>query len=637
MLVCGLGSLGQACLQRLLAFDVPLSGLDLQPPAWQIPDLGDRLQDRLTLGDMRLAPVLLRAGAAEARSVLLLSSDSNANVEAALQVRLLNAEAEIVVRSSSQQADLGTLLEERLPGIAVVDPLLLTASAIVTALRPGRPVASFEAEGQCFEIVEAPIDDRRYQRLLRFPGGSDGHGPTPLTLTSFRSRQMVAAAPDRLLPRLRRWLSRGLRRWLQWCRRRSTAQWAAAALLGTLLVVGIPLFSAVGGWKQGMFVTLALLKGEYVDPVNVVVSGTGGPRAMSGWLIAGSLLYSLIGTLLTSALVAFILERLLRDRLGQVRWRKLRRGSRPVLLVEGGALARRVGHSLLRDRQVLLRVDGSDRSASPEPGCLVVDQLERALEALDGHEVSAVGLLSADLITNLSGALSCQRRWPGARIAILAHAVAASQRLGDLLGGVSVISTVDLVADAVVATAFGERVEGVLPVRGENLLLVRYRIRADDTLCGRSVSRLENGYGLTVVSLWRRRQSRPRELPAPELVLDEGDQLLVLAALSSLRRIERGEVLPPLWRLRLRLPASASSVSCFEAQQSLARWIGCPPAEVAHLLDGEDHLTPPLDREIGEQLREELRRRGVHCALEAAEGPRTPLGCGREEEALDET
>ena len=32
VLVCGLGSLGQACLQRLLAFDLPLHGVDLR--AW---------------------------------------------------------------------------------------------------------------------------------------------------------------------------------------------------------------------------------------------------------------------------------------------------------------------------------------------------------------------------------------------------------------------------------------------------------------------------------------------------------------------------------------------------------------------------------------------------------------------------
>ncbi|MEY4808916.1 MAG: hypothetical protein RLZZ206_3305 [Cyanobacteriota bacterium] len=76
---------------------------------------------------MRLAHVLRQAGAERASAVLLLSGDSTINFEAALQVRLLNPSAEIVVRSTSRLADLCTLLEHRLPGVGVVDPLLLCA------------------------------------------------------------------------------------------------------------------------------------------------------------------------------------------------------------------------------------------------------------------------------------------------------------------------------------------------------------------------------------------------------------------------------------------------------------------------------------------------------------------------------
>jgi len=54
VLVCGLGSLGQACLQRLLAFGLPLHGVDLRQPSWRDPELESRLAATLTLGDMRL-------------------------------------------------------------------------------------------------------------------------------------------------------------------------------------------------------------------------------------------------------------------------------------------------------------------------------------------------------------------------------------------------------------------------------------------------------------------------------------------------------------------------------------------------------------------------------------------------------
>jgi len=619
VLVCCLGSLGQACLERLLAFDVPLRCLDLQPPSWQSPEVEARLNPQLTLGDMRLSHVLQRAGAAEARAVLLLGSESNANFEAALQVRLLNASADIVVRSSSQQASLGALLEERLPGMAVVDPLLLTAGAISTALRPGQPAASFEADGQSFRIFEGPLEDRRYQRPVRLPGDQSEVVPALLTLKTFRSLEQLAASK----PRSRFW-QRGFRsstvqRLLLWGRRRSPLQLTATALLGTLLVIGVPLFSQVGGWKQGLFVTLALLKGEYVDPVNVVLTGTDGLQNLNGWLIAGTLFYSLVGTLITSALVAIILERLLRERLGFARPRKLRRESHPILLVEGGALALRVSKHLVREKQVVVRIDPSGLMSQPEERSIVYDHHDAAMEALESHVVSAVGLLSNDLITNLHGALAYRLRWPQARIAILAHAVGASEQLGELLGGVTVISTVDLVADAVVATAFGEKVEGVLQLRGANLLLVRYRIMAGDTLSGRNISRVENGYNVTAVSIWRRHHTTAIELPPPELVLAEGDQLLVLATLASLRRIELSDEMLPRWRLRLKLLGSSSTERCFEVQQCLARWLGCVPGDVAHLLDGQEHLSPPLDQEISEMLINDLRRQGVHCLLEANE------------------
>jgi hypothetical protein len=136
VLVCGLGSLGQLCLQRLLAFGVELHALDRVIPLWREPGLEDHLRGCLTVGDMRLPWVLRRAGVQAAQAVLLLTSDSSANIEAALQVRLLNPKARIVVRSGGHQTGLGSLLEDRLAGITVVDPTLLCAGAIATALRP---------------------------------------------------------------------------------------------------------------------------------------------------------------------------------------------------------------------------------------------------------------------------------------------------------------------------------------------------------------------------------------------------------------------------------------------------------------------------------------------------------------------
>ena len=613
VLVCGLGALGQACLQRLLSFNVPLACVDLEPPQWRDPSLEQRLRGCLTLGDMRLPHVLRRAGVPGARAVLLLGSESSINMEAALQVRLLNPSADIVVRSSSRQADLGVLLEERLPGVAVVDPVLLCAEAISSALRPETIPVSFEAHGQDFQILAQPWDDHRFQRPLRMQLQQPDGDPLLVMPRSLSRSGEDPVAPGR---RRGRWLRRpplALAALGQWSR----GQQLALLVLALLAALGVTLFSAIGGWRQGVFVTLALLKGEYVDPVNVLLDGGSGLQGVSGWLIGGTLFYSLVGTLLTSALVAAILERLLRDRLGTSRPHLPRRAGRPVLLLGSGSLAERVARLQQRLGRTVLVV-GAGRTAAD--GAIGFDDLPAALQALDGLSVRAVGLLSTDLLANLQGALSLQQRWPDARIAMLAHSFGAAEQLGDLLGGVAVISATELVADAMVATGFGERIEAVLRLRGTNLLQVLYRVVDGDTLCGRSVARLENGYAITVVSLWRPRRGAPLALPRLDLVVAPDDQLVVLATSDSLRRIELGEASPPACRLRLQTSSSQkdSASNRFEAQQLLARALGCLPGEVADLLDGQEHLSPPLDGDMGELLIAELRRQGVRCLLEPA-------------------
>ena len=616
VLVCGLGSLGQACLQRLLAFDLPLHGVDLRQPNWRDPQLESRLAGTLTHGDMRLAHVLRQAGAERAGAVLLLSADSTINFEAALQVRLLNPTAEIVVRSTSRLADLGTLLERRLPGVAVVDPILLCADAITTALRPESMLASLEVDGQIIQLIEGPVQELRNQKQVRLPESPSGSPPIWLTARSTSLPKGVLAPGQTRRHRALAWLRSTVKQLRAWLRTRSRLQqWAFVALM-LLALVGVRIFSRIGGWKQGVFVTLALLKGEYVDPVNLLLSDITGMEEVSGWLIGGTLLYSLVGTLLTSALVAVILERLLRERLGAERIRLPRRGPAPVLLVEGSALAQRIAQRLRRHQQLVVRVESGGSEGSQDKGIVQFGQLEEALQALEGRPVSAVGLLSTDLLANLETAMALQQRWPEAGVAMLAHDFGAAEPLGELLGGLAVISTVDLVADAVVAAAFGERVEGVLQLQGSHLLIVRYRLEEQDNLCGLNISRLENGYGVTGISLQRPRYHDPILLPPPDLVLAAGDQLVVLATAANLRNIELGHPLPPSYRLRIKLQGTPWPERRFQAQQSLARWIGCLPGEVAHLLDGEEHLTAPVDREIADLLVEDLRRQGVESSLE---------------------
>jgi K+/H+ antiporter YhaU regulatory subunit KhtT len=549
-----------------------------------------------------------------ARAVLLLGSESTENFEAALQVRLLNPRAQIVVRSSSRQANLAALLEERLPGMAVVDPLLLTAGAISEALRSGPQVACFQIDGQSFAVMEGHGEDRRLQRPLRC--GREGcRRPLmvmPMGLLERSAVRQGQDSPEGSAPAPWRRQAGVV---VQWLRQRPLRYYALLFLVAILLAVGIHLFARGGGWVEGAFVTLALLKGEFVDPVNVLLGVHQTITDINAWLLLGSLIYALLGTLLTSALVAVILEWLLRERFGPPRPGRLRRGSEQILLVEGGELGDQACLVLQGERQNPVRVDGRSYH-SRERTLPVFGQLDAALAALRRCRVVGIGLLSPDLLANLQTALELQRRWPEGRFVVLAHAVEAAERLGELLGGVTVISSMDVAADALVATAFGERVEEVCRIDGVNQLLVRYRIQTGDTLCDRTVARVENGYCVTVMLLRRARGQETLTFPSPDSVLAEGDRLVVLGTVRELRAIERGEERPPGWCIRLQ--GSPDQALRFDALQSLARYLGRAPGSLASLLDGRDHCTGAIDQVIGELLLRDLRRLGIRCRLEPA-------------------
>lgn len=623
MLVCGLGAFGQAVLNRLLPFGVPLRLLDLTTPDWRTPGLEEALLPLLTLGDMRKPHVLRLAGAERARSVLLLCSDSGINVEAALQVRLLNATAEIVIRSGSDLDGLGSLLEQRLPGLAVVNPLALSAGALVQALRPGPQLARFEVQGEAFEVRDAPLDDQRFQRPVRLEGAREGEGSLVVMPLRFyapqpRSRNASGHSLARALRAILRRPLTALRRGLRWIRQSTLAQRSLLAVVLLMALAGIPLFAARGGWVQGLFVTSALLKGDYVDPTNVVLGQGGGPHQSDAVLVVTTLLYSLVGTLLSSALVALILDQLLLARLGARRTRRLRRDSQPILLVGGGALATQVALILQREQHTVVRVEADEAARREDSRSLFIATLDQARDLLRDSVVRGVALLSGQLLADLQGTLELQDLWHEARFALLARSEGTGERLGDLLGGANLISPIELGADVVVATAFGERVEGVWRIQSQTLLQVRYRVSAGDTLVGRTVSRLDHGYGLTVLSLQRPGQPRPLAIPSPGTLLMEGDQLVVLASLPALRRLEQGGIRPPTARLLMELPDPLAPELALTLQQSLARRLGMAPAQASALLQTSRSLQLLVDPDCGALLLRDLQRQAVQVSLESA-------------------
>lgn len=609
ILICGLGSLGQACLKRLLEFDHPLVCIDRQSPQWQSADLQAALAEGLILGDMRLPSTLKAAGIQQARSVLILSSDNTVNLETALQVRLLNQNATVVVRSSSQQGDLNRLLERRIANLITVDPQLLTAGAIAQALRKEAHPATFRVDG--VRILLGRSSRLGVQRPLQLEAGELSTTVNPLMVQvddgiHRRHRNQLSSRLIRLVDAVKANLRE---RWTQISTRifHPTLLEITLALALLLILLGLMIYGQSYGTRSSLFATFGLLKGEFVDPVNVLIEASQGDvRSLPVSTLVMTLIYALFGTLLTSAVMALFTEQLLSNRLGLRRRRPPRWNSPMVLVMDGKHLGNRVAERLQGDNVSIVRAHQNDNGEGVS--------LETALRWSRRTPLQGAALLSRDLMANLRLALELQEQRPEARLVIATKHLPDADALGHLLGGITVIESVDIAADALVATAFGEEVREIRRVDGSNLMLVRYRIDARDTLHDLSVSRLQCGYGVTVLAVRRSHSAPWLLLPKLEWPLSNGQEALVLADLKGLRRVEQGSATVPRWRVRFRV--LEHSVQAFDTQQCLARYLNMPPGQFQALMDGEEHVTPAIDHDLAFQLMQGLRRIAVQSTLE---------------------
>ena len=90
VLICGVGTLAQTCIERLMPTNISIKCINENEPKWLSKSLKNKMCHSMVLGDMREPSILSQADVGSARSILFLSSNSTNNLEAALQARVLN-------------------------------------------------------------------------------------------------------------------------------------------------------------------------------------------------------------------------------------------------------------------------------------------------------------------------------------------------------------------------------------------------------------------------------------------------------------------------------------------------------------------------------------------------------------------
>ncbi|QNI85228.1 putative potassium transporter [Synechococcus sp. PROS-7-1] len=623
VLICGIGTLAQTCIERLLETEAKIKCINENEPKWLSQSLKDIFGSSLVLGDMREPSILVQAEIANARSILFLSSNPTNNLEAALQARVLNPEAAIVVRSTKQQGDINHLIESKIPNLVIIDPHLLTAGATAQSLASGENDLYFQMEGQSYRFISTNSDlfdySSRHQRELCLQPNLYSNQKRIIlsesSLTSYRfKRSRKKKEFKAIISRIRKKLNEFKDSLFNRLKNLQLYDYLVIILLSLLLIGTLTFSFDKVNLQTGVFVTVALLKGEFVDPVNVLIEESDqSVMQFPLFVLLITLIYAIIGTILTSLFVALILDQILSRRLGLRRRDRPRRGVDSVLLVDGMELNQLVARLLQSQGIGVLHVD-----TQAETGLTMA----RAIKLVRKGKLIGAALLCKDLISNLRIALELQTINPQLNLSIVTKHLSSSQSMSSLLGGISLISTTDIAADAIIATAFGETVEQVIRFQGRNLLVVKYSIEQSDTLHGLSVSRLEEGYGITVIGRRTSSQSGLKIFPARFTIIEPGDELFIVADLAGVQRIDSKTIVSPRWSITFSIHNQL--FHAYEIQQCFARLLNKAPGEFLSLLDGQSHTIDSIDYAIAMQLKESLRKYAIRAEVTPMEHAQHP-------------
>jgi len=613
-LVCGLGSLGQHCILNLKRFGVAVNGINLERPTqWEIPHLQD-LIDQLVIGDCREADTLQQAGIAHCRAVLLVTENERVNLEAALTARVLNPQVRLVLRSDKQ--NLNDLLALQLQNVAALEPTQLAAPAFALAAYGQSLLGFFSLDRHRFQVIthtitaDHPWCDRRslatlessHRRLLSYrPGGDAPAGEASPTRQFYTwSPDWTVQAGDTLVtlecdspPRTpaQRPRSPALKsRWRSLFRRQSWRRvrqfWPAAAeqqiqrvalLCGATVVglggVGTLLLytTALDGHLsllQAFYYTFILLLGGYGD-----IYGDLDRFRYPGLIQFFSAALTLAGTAFVGVLYALLTEKLLALRFEL-------RDRRPPLPEQGHVIVvwlGRVGQRVIKLLQTLnypvvgISPHPLDPDLLPQVPLLVGD-LTSALERANLHSASSIVAVSEDEIQNLETGLIAQRVNPRCRAIIRTYDQQLTDRMAHIFPFAQVLCTSALSAEAFAGAAFGEQVISLFRLYHQTVLVTQYDIDPSDTLVGLILTEVAYGYG--VVPIWHRHQGQVGQaFPSEDGRLKAGDQLVVLATIGGLRRVEQGQRdSPNCW---VRVDTALTPSAQFEGATAVSRVTGC--------------------------------------------------------------
>lgn len=641
VVVCGLGSLGLACMTVLRRYGVSVRAVDSDLETATIVASGDPGGVESIHGDCRHVEVLRRAGVERARAILLVTGDSRTNVEAALAARRLNQSIRIVARTA--QDNISQLLTQRLSNFVAYEPSRLAAGALALAASSSEVIGHFHVDGRLVRVLRRPVEaGGRWQgaaikELGRHgvivldhasAGADEPANPMAapsdeplfydhdqdhniqsgdvLTLLSVERAEPTPRSPE---PRTRTALADLLLGWRRSLRR------PAGVVLTSLIVVTIALLVSAAAFPtadgslshvDGVFTALVLMTGgTYADLFPPFGKLSNGLRLLSVTLSA-------IGTVFVGLLYAFFTERVMTMRF-RLRTRRPAVPRRDHIVVVGlGRVGRHAAERLQEMQQPVAAIDVAEVGEHTLPELPVVTGNaveENTLGMVNIAEARAVLAVTPDEWLNLEVALQVRRFNADCELVIRTRDARFSENIADVVPHMHALCVPVIAAQAFAAAAVGGKVLDLFQLRQRTVFVVEHEVRAGDGLDGRLLSEAAEGY--EVVPVWYATAGHEPRFwsPADQGVrLHPGDRVIVLGPSRGLQGIERGVPRPRDTRLRL------------TGRRAYADAIALASLLVQHTgltLEQARATVESLPHELGEPLYPHQARR-LKAALEAS-------------------
>ena len=650
-LVCGLGSLGQYCVSVLKEFEVTVNAIEAsQVPTWELPEIPE-LVDRLLIGDCRQPALLEQAGIRQCRAILLVTSDERVNIAAAFVARSLNPNIRLVVRSA--QENLNDLLGQQLGNFIAFEATQLPAPSFALAALDSETQGLFTLEKQRLRVLTTRIQathhwcDRRLlyelntpnRRLLRhfratvIPPADSFYQWDPDTRVQAGDTITYIEATDAIvnasMPSSRRrgvfWreiaptlIWQNLWQKLQHFWREST-QTQRVALLSSVVMFSLFVSGAILYKLQYPDLTLQ-------DAFNVslilVIGGFDNlfgalrvPFAIPWWLHLFSVGMTVAGTLFIGILYATLTERVLAARFQFLKRRPPVPKANHVVLIGLGRVGQRVATLLQEMKQPLVGV----HEVALDPGVLpqiplVTGSIRDTLARVNLATAKSMIIVTDDEVRNLEIALMAQAANSGCNLVVRVFDPVFAENVARLLPAARILRAYALSAAAFAGAAFGENILSLFRLNDRTTLVTEYKIEATDTLNGRLLSEIAYGYGVVPILHQKSKGEPARLMPSDDIRLQIGDRLVVLASLSGLQRVERGNSKNPQWQVHIEKTVSEEAV--FEGAGAIARSSGCGISSARELMSHLPGIVPTLlHKHQAQRLVRELNKLQVFASL----------------------